>query len=225
MKRIACLSALALVAAAAHSQDMGRVLSSVPVVQQVQVPRQFCANQQIEVQPGKSGAGAAVGAIAGGALGNASSHGRSRGAATVAGAVLGAVVGGALEPSPEPRAEVVTSCTTQMTLENRTVGYDVVYEFGGRQYSTRMPNDPGPTIAVQVAPVGGGLPAPAVVSAAPAPVIMQGAPVMSTAYVSPQVVPIYYPRPVYAPLTFSWGVPYWGGGWEHGRHFEGHRGH
>jgi uncharacterized protein YcfJ len=228
MKRIAILGAVALVSASAGAQELGRVISSTPVFQQVQIPRQVCGNEQISVQPAKSGAGAAVGAIAGGALGNASANGRGRGAATVMGAVVGAVVGGALESSPEPRSEVITRCATQMTTENRAVGYDVVYEFGGNQYSARLPNDPGPTIAVQVAPVGSAVPNAPVVTSAP-PVYVQTAPVVSSTYVTQSVVPVYYERPiyrpVYAPLTFQWGGPHWGGGWEHGRHFEGHRGH
>ena len=71
MKRVIAaalgLSALTNVLA----QDMGRVLSSTPVVQQVAVPRQVCSNEQISYQGPKSGAGAVLGAIAGGAVGNA----------------------------------------------------------------------------------------------------------------------------------------------------------
>jgi hypothetical protein len=35
-----------------------------------------------------------------------------------------------------------------------TIGYNVTYEFGGHQYSVQIPNDPGPTILLQVSPVG-----------------------------------------------------------------------
>jgi hypothetical protein len=66
----------------------------------------------------------------------------------------GAILGDHIEgPGPE-RVESVQRCSVQNFYENRTVGYNVVYEFGGRQYSVQMPNDPGPTIAVQVSPVG-----------------------------------------------------------------------
>ena len=48
----------------------------------------------------------------------------------------------------------VQQCSTQTSYENRTMGYDVVYEYAGREYSTQMPYDPGPTIRVQVTPLG-----------------------------------------------------------------------
>lgn len=71
MKRVIAvavgLGALSIV----WAQDVGRVLSSTPVVQQVAVPRHVCSNQQMIYQSPNSGAGALIGAIAGGALGNA----------------------------------------------------------------------------------------------------------------------------------------------------------
>ena len=57
--------------ASVWAQDVGRVLSTTPVLQQVAVPRQVCSNEQISYQGANSGAGALIGAIAGGALGNA----------------------------------------------------------------------------------------------------------------------------------------------------------
>jgi uncharacterized protein YcfJ len=46
------LAPLALIATwpAAHSQEMARVVSSTPIVQQVTVPRQVCSETQILVQ-------------------------------------------------------------------------------------------------------------------------------------------------------------------------------
>ena len=53
-----------------QAQEVGKVISSTPVIQQVAVPRQVCTTDQVVVQGQKSGAGAAMGAIAGGAVGN-----------------------------------------------------------------------------------------------------------------------------------------------------------
>jgi uncharacterized protein YcfJ len=53
------------------AQEVGRVISSTPIIQQVAVPRQVCTQQQVTVQKNKSGAGAAMGAIAGGTIGHA----------------------------------------------------------------------------------------------------------------------------------------------------------
>lgn len=44
---------------------------------------------------------------------------------------------------------VAPSCSTQTVYESRVVGYNVVYELGGRRYSTQLPQDPGPTLRVQ----------------------------------------------------------------------------
>ncbi|MFM7802420.1 MAG: hypothetical protein ACKO69_09835 [Limnohabitans sp.] len=54
-----------------QSQEVGRVISSIPIIQQVAVPRQVCTQQQVTTQPQKSGAGALMGAIAGGTVGHA----------------------------------------------------------------------------------------------------------------------------------------------------------
>lgn len=192
------------------AQDMGRVLSSTPVVQQVAMPRQVCSNEQISYQGPNSGAGALIGAIAGGALGNATGgRGAGRAAATAIGMVGGAVLGDRLEgPSPE-RTEIVQRCGVQNFYENRTVGYNVVYEFAGRQYTVQMPNDPGPTISVQVSPLGGGL-AP---QAPPVAVMVQPA----TNYVTVPVARSYYSPFYYPPVVMPFG--FYGHG--HG-HFRGH---
>lgn len=210
MKRVIA-AALGLSAlAGVWAQDMGRVLSSTPVVQQVAVPRQVCSNEQISYQGANSGAGALIGAIAGGALGNATGgRGAGRAAATAIGMVGGAVLGDRLEgPAPE-RTEIVQRCGVQNFYENRTVGYNVVYEFGGRQYAVQMPNDPGPTIAVQVSPVGGGL-AP---QAPPVAVVVQPA----INYVTVPAARSYYSPFYYPPLVVPFG--FYGQG--HG-HFRGH---
>jgi len=199
--------------AGAVAQDVGRVLSSIPVMQQVSVPRQVCSNQQVEVQPQKSGAGAAMGAIAGGAAGNAlGGRGAGKAAATVLGMIGGAVLGDRIEGDPEPQVRNVQQCVTQMVYENRVAGYNVVYEFAGKQYSVQMPNDPGPTIALQVSPVG------ATAANAPLP-----APLPQTTYVpapvvisTQQVYPVYYTRPYYPPINLELGWGYWGGHRDHG---------
>lgn len=186
------------------AQDMGRVISSTPVLQQVGVPRQVCTTEEMEVQYPKTGAGASLGAIAGGALGNAAGQGAGRAAATVLGAIGGAIIGDRMEGSPEPQMQSVQRCGTQTFFENRTVAYNVVYEYAGKQYSVQMPNDPGPTIALQIAPVAGTTqPAPQVVQQAP--VYVQPAPQV---VVTRQFYPYYYPQPMFAPLSIGFGFNY-----------------
>jgi uncharacterized protein YcfJ len=197
------------------AQEVGRVLSSTPVVQQVGVPRQVCTTEQVEVQTPNSGAGAALGAIAGGALGNSSGgHGAGRAAATVIGAIGGAMVGNRIEGTPDIQTQNMQRCGTQTFFENRTIAYNVVYEYAGRQYSVQMPNDPGPTIALQVSPVGANAQAPApVVVQQQAPVYVQPAQVVVTR----QYYPYYYPTPLFAPLSLNFGFGYGGHGHGHWR--------
>ncbi len=210
VKRIIA-STLALSAVAGvWAQDLGRVISSTPVVQQVAVPRQVCSTEQINYQGASSGAGALIGAIAGGALGSsAGGHGAGRAAATAIGMVGGAVLGDRLEgPAPE-RTENVQRCSVQHFYESRTVAYSVVYEFAGRQYSVQMPNDPGPTIALQVSPVGSA----ALVGA---PMVQGQIAPPTTTYVTVQQRPYYTPY-YYPPVIIPFGYYGYGHEREHRR--------
>ena len=229
----------ALTAPVAFAQEVGRVISSTPVLSQVAVPRQVCSQQQVQVQGQKSGGGALMGAVAGGAIGNSLGGGEGRAIATLIGLVGGAMVGDRIEGGGQPQTQNVQSCTTQTFYENRTTAYNVVYEFNGRQYSVQMPQDPGPTVRLQVTPVGSVAPAPQAsyspevqTQSAPAyaepPVVYSQPPVI---YSQPQVVtqvmqpvyPIAYPRAYYPPfgVNLNLGWSNWNGhGGGHGhRHW------
>jgi uncharacterized protein YcfJ len=160
-------------APAANAQEVGRVISSTPVIQQVAVPRQVCTQNQVVTPGQKSGAGAAMGAIAGGAIGNSIGQGFGRDAATMLGLIGGALMGDRVEGSPAPEVRTVQNCTNQVFYENRTTAYNVVYEFAGKQYSVQMPQDPGPTVRLQItpmapAPAAATLPAPTYIMPPPA---------------------------------------------------------
>ncbi|MDP2417029.1 MAG: hypothetical protein Q8M33_06030 [Hydrogenophaga sp.] len=150
---MAGLLVLASAGAAQAQDEQGRVISSTPVVQQVVVPRQVCQEQVVTVPGQKSGAGAIMGGIAGGAMGNAVGDGSGRALATMIGLIGGAVLGNSIEGGGQDRTETVQQCSTQNFYENRTVAYNVVYEYAGRQYSTQMPQDPGPFVRLSVTPV------------------------------------------------------------------------
>ena len=141
-----------LTALHAQADEYGRVISSTAIIQQVAVPRQVCSQQQVTTQPNKSGAGALMGAIAGGTVGNALGRGGDRAMGTMLGAFGGAILGDRIEGAPPPETRTVQTCNTQNVYENRTVAYNVVYEYAGKQYSVQMPQDPGPTIRLQVTP-------------------------------------------------------------------------
>jgi uncharacterized protein YcfJ len=228
MKHTVLFAALGLVAFGAAAQEVGHVISSTPVVQQVAVPRQNCVPGMVSAQPQTSGMGGLTGGIAGAAIGSQIGAGTGTAAAMLVGTVAGALLGNTIEGNGiRAQQAAVPTCTTENSYENRTVGYDVAYEYAGRQYTTRMPYDPGATVRLQVSTVAQGGVAPgAVVSAppvqglaqapavvpAPAPVVVQQPypvaqqpyPVMQQPYpvaVQPYppvaVYPAPYPYPVY----------------------------
>lgn len=221
---------LALAAPSLQAQEVARVISSVPVIQQVGVPRQVCTTQQVMVEQPKSGAGALLGAVAGGAVGNQIGHGGGRAVATMAGVIGGAVLGNNIEGQPAARQQEMTTCTNQTVYENRTVGYNVTYEYAGKQYQVQTPSDPGPTIRVQVSPVlpsaapamqPGVIPSPLPVRPisqdAPAVIVASTAPVV---YAPPAVYPAVYPT--VAPFVVGAAFGY---GWGHGGFGHRHHGH
>ncbi|PVE05437.1 glycine zipper 2TM domain-containing protein [Limnohabitans sp. Rim28] len=195
----------------AWAQELGQVLSKSPVYQQVMVPRQTCTQVPVVQQAPSSGAGALMGAIAGGAMGNAIGDGSGRALATVIGIMGGAMVGERIEGPSGAWTQNQTQCSTQNVYENRLVGYNVVYEYAGKQYTVQLPQDPGATIALQVIPVNSPrseIPPSNIVSTLP-PVTMVTEP--RVVYVP---TPVYrsYP-PVFNSVNLGWG---WSGGHRHG---------
>ena len=218
--KLTSLAAAALLPLASHAAEYATVISATPVTTSVNVPRRVCSDDRQFVQPQASGAGAVIGAIAGGLLGNAvGGHGGARAAATGVGAVAGAAVGNSVEMNGYPPTEVpVRRCQTVSGYENRTVGYDVVYEYAGQRYTTRMDHDPGREIAIDVRPTGAAQPdrrAPVYAESNP-PVYEEAAPVYyraAPAYYAPP--PAYYIAPA---IGVGIGLGYWGGHWGH-RHW------
>ena len=217
MKKLLLLSATLLSCGLTMAQEVGRVLSSTPIVQQVGQPRNVCTTEQVSIQQPKSGAGALMGGIAGGAMGNAIGGGGGKAAATMIGIMGGAILGDNIEGQPMAQTKNVQRCSMQTFYENRTVAYNVVYEFAGKQYSVQMPNDPGPTVQLQISPVGAsmqGVPPTAPVTYQN-PVYAQP----TTVVVTQQDYPVYVQRPYYPPISLNLGYGYWGGG------YGGHNGH
>jgi uncharacterized protein YcfJ len=110
------------------------------------------------------GPGTVLGAIIGGVAGHQVGSGRGNSAATAAGAVVGGLVGNQVDRNngavgaPRESVEVervpverdVQRCRTVNEVREATVGFDVRYEYRGREFTTRMPFDPGPRLMVRV---------------------------------------------------------------------------
>lgn len=201
MKTMLLLSAAVLSCIASQAQEVGRVISSTPIIQQLGQPRNVCTTEQVSVPAPKSGAGALMGAIAGGAMGNAVGGGGGKAAATMIGILGGAIVGDNIEGAPMAQTQNVQRCSVQTFYENRTVAYNVVYDYAGKQYAVQMPNDPGPTIQLQITPVGA-----ITQSATPPPTA--GCPQPVTTVMTQPVYPVYEQPIYYPPVQLNLGFGY-----------------
>jgi uncharacterized protein YcfJ len=216
------------ISAAASAAEYGTVVSATPITAAVPIPMQECRDQPVVFQRPTSGAGALIGGIAGAAIGNSVGAGAGRALATGIGLMAGSAIGNQVEANGTPPvSSTVRECRNATRYENRTIGYDVVYEYQSVRRHTRTANDPGDRIAlnVNVAPVESAPPQAAYVPQQP-----EGyAPPAQATYVPP---PVYYapqsPVVVAAPYVYgprfapnpwpvvSIGVGY-GWGW-HGGH-------
>ncbi len=149
----ACCATLLAGLPAQAQQEMARVVSSTPIMQQVPVTRQVCQDEAVTRAGQKSGAGALMGTIAGGAIGNAMGEGSGKAVATALGLFGGAILGNNIEGEAPPQTQMVRRCHPQTDYESRVSGYNVVYEFGGKQYSAQMPSDPGQYLQLQITPM------------------------------------------------------------------------
>jgi uncharacterized protein YcfJ len=154
------LAALPL-AQAVEFEDFGRVVRVQPRVEQIRQPRQECRTEYVQAQvqqpQQRSAGGSIIGGIAGAIIGNQVGGGTGRAAATAAGAIAGAVVGDRVDNDgrdrngpPQVQEQAVRQCRTVEGYESRTVGYDVTYDYRGRNYTSVMARDPGQRVRLRV---------------------------------------------------------------------------
>lgn len=201
----------------AFALEQAKVISSTPVVEQVNVPQSNCAVVPVLTREAPSGAGAVLGAIAGGAIGSAVGQGAGNAAATALGVMGGAIVGNNIEAS-KTSVQNAQQCTTQYIQQSRVTHYNVVYEYAGKQYNVQMPSDPGATLSIEVSPVqsgvsayAGSVPPP---GSAPTQVLTAPATYVQPVYAQPVYVnpyPYYSPFPVGVSIGF--GAFYGRGRW------------
>ena len=178
-RRIAlALAAAALPAASAFASqsfdDRARVISSRPILDRIPITREECWNERQRVYEDRRvtrtdtgapiGAGTVLGAVVGGVIGRQfgdSNRGKNQG--TAAGAIVGGLIGHQVESgnanaTTTERVEVervpvernVERCRQVQEVREATVGYDVRYEYAGREFTTRLDRDPGRNLRVRV---------------------------------------------------------------------------
>lgn len=134
------------------------VVASVPVYEAINEPRQECWTEtsSYETQTYRSASnpgGAILGAIAGGLIGSTVGKGNGKVAAAAVGAATGAVVGDRWNDRgvvTESRPTQVERCSTHDNYRQVVTGYDVRYRFNGREFTTRLPYDPGAFLNLNV---------------------------------------------------------------------------
>lgn len=160
------IAALLAVSGAAHAGRGGsdgfitqaRVLSSTPVYDTVNEPSRECWTETVgyertAVRNGNNTGGSIIGAIAGGLLGSTVGKGNGKVAAAAVGAATGAVVGDRWNDRDAgyvSRPRQVERCQVRDNYRQVLSGYDVRYRFEGREYTTRLPYDPGKFVTLSV---------------------------------------------------------------------------
>ena len=126
--------------------DHARVLDSHPVYTQAGTHEECWNEDTKRYEHHGINAGSVIGGIAGGVIGHQFGSGRGNTAATIAGAAGGALLGNRIErnreddhPSSEQRCRTVSDSNAGSEL----IGYDVRYEYHGREFTTRLDHDPG----------------------------------------------------------------------------------
>lgn len=166
-KLTAALIACLVAAGSAHAGHRGdgdgfvaqaKVLSSAPIYETINEPRRECWTETVgyerySVRDGSNTGGAILGAIAGGLIGSTVGKGNGKVAAAAVGAATGAVVGDRWNDGDrryESRPRQVERCQVHDNFRQVVSGYDVRYLFEGREYSTRLPYDPGKWLTLNV---------------------------------------------------------------------------
>ena len=131
------------------------VIAVQEVTEAVVTPREECQNVQVTKQaptedPNRV-TGTVIGGVAGGLLGSSIGSGSGRTAATIVGAAGGAYVGNQVQKNAQQKKTVTETqhrCKTVNDTSEKLVGYDVTYEYMGRQFVTRTNYHPGDKISV-----------------------------------------------------------------------------
>ena len=181
------LTALTAPAFATDYTDSAPVVSSVPVYQTVNEPRQQCWTESVtSYEERRSPGGAIIGGLTGGLLGSTVGRGNGRVASAAVGAAIGALVGdhiGNRDNSTVAVTRPIQRCQTVQSYRQVLTGYQVTYNYNGRNTTVVLPYDPGARVPIEVG-----------VSGSAAQVAYVGAPVARIAYEQPRV-PVWEQKP------------------------------
>lgn len=143
--------------------DFANVVHVEPLRRQVRVsePVRECWQEAVRPSDGAFSSnhigGTLIGSAIGIAAGNQIGHGRGKDAARIAGALIGGAIGHNVSVDRQRQQYGIETRTVERcdvryrdSVEERVDGYEVTYEYAGRQYVTRMPYDPGERLRIRV---------------------------------------------------------------------------
>lgn len=135
-------------AQAATYEDYARVLSVQEKYASSGQPRQVCNGGS---NSSGLGMGTVIGAVSGGLLGNTVGNKSGKVAAAAVGAATGAVAGTYIENGMNGGNGGGRNCYMVNDQQPRVIGYDVTYEYGGRQLTDYFQTPPnGDTIRIRI---------------------------------------------------------------------------
>lgn len=146
---------------AADYTDTAEVVNTVPVYGAINQPRQQCWTETVTTyqEAPRSHGGTLLGGITGGLIGSTIGRGDGRVAAAAAGAAIGALIGNRADEryaysTAVPRQ--VQRCQTVDNFRQGITGYQVTYNYNGRNATVILPYDPGPRVSIGVSVAGAG---------------------------------------------------------------------
>lgn len=139
-----------------QSAHSAAVLSAKPLTRTVRIPRQECHDEAVtHTKPVKDQdrlLGTGIGALVGGILGHQVGGGTGKTLATIAGAGAGGYAGNQIQRKVQQNDTYATTeqrCVTAYDLREEPAGFDVAYEYNGRQHHLHMDHDPGDSLPVK----------------------------------------------------------------------------
>ena len=156
---VALVSALALPAFAADFEDTAEVVNTVPIYGSINEPRQQCWTETVSTyqEAPRSYGGTVLGGITGGLIGSTIGDGNGRIAAAAAGAAIGALAGHRSDERRNHSTAVpqqVQRCQNLDNYRQGITGYQVTYNYNGRNTTVVLPYDPGPRVRVGISVAG-----------------------------------------------------------------------
>lgn len=155
------LAAVAVPSHAADFVDTAEVISAVPIYGSINEPRQQCWTETVTTYQDarRSYGGTLLGGITGGLLGSTIGQGNGRVAAAAAGAAIGALIGDRADERNAYATAVpqqVQRCRTVDNYRQGLTGYQVTYNYNGRDGTVVLPYYPGPRVTIGISVAGAG---------------------------------------------------------------------